>query len=258
MSVEAMAWALETECKGTLKITLIGLANHAHANGTNAWPSVDTLARYARVDRRNAQRALRRLEALGLIARDGTGPRGQQAYRLNMTVPAATPGAAPAPPPGGTSAIPGVAAAPPPRAASTPPVGATAAPPEPSREPSEEPSAQRSAAPQATPSERFMQAWAKEGEQVYAELAGLSEAVRSDVYQWLDREAPRWASPSLLPALNKAIGHAKSKARRRGAAAQQGIKHDPETSARIMADFEASQAGEHLSRRFSREPSEAL
>ncbi len=34
MSVEAMAWALDADCTSNLKITMIGLANHAHADGS--------------------------------------------------------------------------------------------------------------------------------------------------------------------------------------------------------------------------------
>lgn len=48
---------------GTDKVILLGVANHAGDGG--AWPSVRTLAKYANVNARAAQEALRRLEASG-------------------------------------------------------------------------------------------------------------------------------------------------------------------------------------------------
>jgi hypothetical protein len=74
MSVESMAIALNhSQAGGTAKLVLMGIANHDGDGG--AWPSVDTLAKYANVHRRNAQRAIERLEALGEIQviRNGGG-----------------------------------------------------------------------------------------------------------------------------------------------------------------------------------------
>lgn len=70
---------------GSAKLVLIGLANHAGHNGT-AYPAIATLCRYANVDRRSVQRALRQLEDLKLITsdqRDGTST----LYRLNVECP---------------------------------------------------------------------------------------------------------------------------------------------------------------------------
>jgi DNA-binding GntR family transcriptional regulator len=74
MSVESMAIALHhSRAKGTAKLVLIGIANHDGDGG--AWPSVDTLAKYAGVHRRNVQRALQQLEELHEIeiVRNGGG-----------------------------------------------------------------------------------------------------------------------------------------------------------------------------------------
>ncbi len=68
MSVEAMARVLERcPLKGTQKLVLLGIANHDGDGGS--WPGIDTLARYASVERRNAQRAVLDLVNDGWIVR---------------------------------------------------------------------------------------------------------------------------------------------------------------------------------------------
>lgn len=66
MSVEAMAVALHhAPVTGTAKVVLLGIANHDGDGG--AWPSVETLAKYAHVHERNVQKALSTLVAKGLL-----------------------------------------------------------------------------------------------------------------------------------------------------------------------------------------------
>lgn len=84
MSVEAMGWALNAPFGGSPKLVLIGLANHAHSDGRHAFPTVATLSRYAHVDRRTVQRALRWLEENEYVEAEGKGPNGQANYRLTM------------------------------------------------------------------------------------------------------------------------------------------------------------------------------
>lgn len=68
MSVESLAIVLHhSQAKGTAKLVLIGIANHDGDGG--AWPTIDTLARYANVTARNVQKALDTLEALGEVRR---------------------------------------------------------------------------------------------------------------------------------------------------------------------------------------------
>ncbi len=68
MSIESMAIALHhSKATGTAKLVLLGIANHDGDGG--AWPTIDTLARYANCDRRSVQRALDRLEQLGEVRR---------------------------------------------------------------------------------------------------------------------------------------------------------------------------------------------
>lgn len=74
MSIEAIHWVLTTapiprqqRDASTLTIVLIGLANHASPDGTNAFPSIATLTHYTRLSTRSVQYSLRKLEHLGLI-----------------------------------------------------------------------------------------------------------------------------------------------------------------------------------------------
>lgn len=63
-----MAIALHhSRAQGAALIVLLGIANHDGDGG--AWPSVGTLARYARVTPRNVQKALDKLESLNEVRR---------------------------------------------------------------------------------------------------------------------------------------------------------------------------------------------
>jgi len=67
MSVESVALVLNhSRAKGTAKLVLIGIANHDGDGG--AWPTIETLAKYANVDERNVQRCIRRLVDDGELA----------------------------------------------------------------------------------------------------------------------------------------------------------------------------------------------
>jgi hypothetical protein len=71
MSVEAISWALNDapDIPPQCMAVLIGLANHAHANGRAAYPSQERLAHYARKSVRSVQRDLDVLLGLGVIRR---------------------------------------------------------------------------------------------------------------------------------------------------------------------------------------------
>lgn len=73
MSTEAVAWALRADLTGKLsaehRLVLVALADHASYDGTGAWPSKARLATRLGSSERSVQRALARLEALGLIVR---------------------------------------------------------------------------------------------------------------------------------------------------------------------------------------------
>ncbi len=71
MSVEAISWALNAapDVPPACLAVLVGLANHAHANGRGAYPSQERLAHYARKSVRAVRNDLAQLERLGLIRR---------------------------------------------------------------------------------------------------------------------------------------------------------------------------------------------
>lgn len=71
MSIEAMNWVLTQapDLPASLQPVLMGLASHAHGDGTHAYPSQDRLAFYARKSERQIRRDLEQLEELGLIER---------------------------------------------------------------------------------------------------------------------------------------------------------------------------------------------
>ncbi len=72
MTVLTMAWALKKAAvpdDPLAHLVLIGLADHADDDGTGAFPSVRTLASYARCTTRTVQAKLRVLEAVCLIRR---------------------------------------------------------------------------------------------------------------------------------------------------------------------------------------------
>jgi Helix-turn-helix domain len=75
MKIEAIHWILtaapiprQHRGASTFTVVLIGLANHAGTDGTNAFPSIAILTHYTRLSARSVQVSLRKLENLGLIA----------------------------------------------------------------------------------------------------------------------------------------------------------------------------------------------
>lgn len=94
MSVEAVKWAfyespmLLTE-KGnpdtTARQVLSVLAEHANEYGTNSHPSPPRIRFATGLDERTIQRALGRLEAAGLIAKDGVVYTGTIRWKLDMS-----------------------------------------------------------------------------------------------------------------------------------------------------------------------------
>jgi DNA-binding MarR family transcriptional regulator len=82
MSIQTLCWVLEhSDARLGKRLVLLSLANHAHPDGTNAFPGVATIAHETRMKRRNVQYALRELEASGVIKRTGDR-RGTNVYRV--------------------------------------------------------------------------------------------------------------------------------------------------------------------------------
>lgn len=84
-----MSWVFRNspvKQRGDLLVLLV-LADHAQDDGSNAFPGVQTIAHHARLTRRGAQLALRRLEDDGHITAAGKGPKGTVSYRVHMGEP---------------------------------------------------------------------------------------------------------------------------------------------------------------------------
>jgi hypothetical protein len=87
VSIQAIAWVLEhSEAKLADRLVLLAIANHADAQGWNAWPSVDQIAKEARVGRSTVFECLPRLVERGEleITPGGRGPRSTNSYRIQM------------------------------------------------------------------------------------------------------------------------------------------------------------------------------
>ena len=79
MSVRVTAWVLwDSPSTGNDRLVLIAIADEADDEGRNAFPSYDTIARKARIDKRTAMRSVDRLEAGGelLVKRPDRAGRG--------------------------------------------------------------------------------------------------------------------------------------------------------------------------------------
>ncbi len=86
MSVQAMSFVIDnSKHKGSYLLTLLMIANHAHADGTGAYPSVPTLAKETRMSERGVRYCLQVLKDSGELEvfRDA-GPRGCNLYQIPM------------------------------------------------------------------------------------------------------------------------------------------------------------------------------
>jgi hypothetical protein len=79
-----------SKASATDKVVLLGIANH-HGDG-GAWPSLETLGRYANVSERQVSRSIKALEALGELSIDhnrglNVGRNKTNRYWINLTCP---------------------------------------------------------------------------------------------------------------------------------------------------------------------------
>lgn len=83
MSLRVMSWVLdESEAKLGARLVLLSLAEYAHDDGSKAFPSVENIARKARLSVRGARDALRKLEADGMIVKTGATKYGTNIYSV--------------------------------------------------------------------------------------------------------------------------------------------------------------------------------
>jgi DNA-binding transcriptional MocR family regulator len=92
VSVRVMAAVFDhSETTGITRLVLLALSDHADHDGV-AWPSVDTVARKCRVDRRTVQRAYNECEALGELAREIGGGAADNTTLYRVVLPGVGPG----------------------------------------------------------------------------------------------------------------------------------------------------------------------
>ena len=86
MSIEAMVWVLDQTGVMTTneKFVLLGIANHASRDGSNAFPSVDTLCGYTELSRSTVNRAIKSLQDKGVLYYSPGGGRRSNTYTILM------------------------------------------------------------------------------------------------------------------------------------------------------------------------------
>ena len=86
MSIKVMEWVWEhSPAKGSALLVLLAIADHANADGTGAWPSLESLSNKTRLSERSVRYILRDLEGLGCITTERQqGPYGVNAYTVNL------------------------------------------------------------------------------------------------------------------------------------------------------------------------------
>jgi DNA-binding transcriptional regulator YhcF (GntR family) len=84
--VSGLCYEVKFGCP-TTKAVAVALADHASQDGTKVFPSVKLIASKCEISRRTVQRALRRLETMGvlLVVRDGgSGPRDTREWKFDL------------------------------------------------------------------------------------------------------------------------------------------------------------------------------
>jgi hypothetical protein len=88
MSVQASSWVIEhSRQKGSALLVMLMIANHAHADGTNAFPSIQTLARECRMSARQITRIVAELERSGELQVERSEGRLSHRYALPFVQP---------------------------------------------------------------------------------------------------------------------------------------------------------------------------
>lgn len=85
MSVQASSWVIKnSRQKGSALLLMLMIANHAHADGTNAFPSIQTLAHECRMSVRQVVRLIAQLEKSGELLIERSKGRTVHNYTINM------------------------------------------------------------------------------------------------------------------------------------------------------------------------------
>lgn len=86
MSIKVMSYVWEhSKHKGSELLTLLAIADCAHDDGTNAFPSIATLAKKTRMTARNTQMVIRKLtDSTELALKPNAGPHGCHRFAIAM------------------------------------------------------------------------------------------------------------------------------------------------------------------------------
>ncbi len=86
MSVQALTWVLEhSRAEHSARLVAIALANHAGTDGADAYPSIPTIAREARIGESTVRAAIEQLKDLGEIEEVGVSRLRTRVFRFPMT-----------------------------------------------------------------------------------------------------------------------------------------------------------------------------
>lgn len=85
MSVHVISWVLRNSpARLGSRCVLIVLADHAQGDGTGAWPSVETIAKEARLSETQTHACLKQLLEAGMIEKTGVSASGTNVYTVIM------------------------------------------------------------------------------------------------------------------------------------------------------------------------------
>lgn len=91
MSCEAVSWVLHnSKARGSARLVLLVIAEHAHDDGTGSWPSVATIAQEAAISRASVFTSLNKLVAsneLKLLRSGGGRHQETNLYLLTLVIP---------------------------------------------------------------------------------------------------------------------------------------------------------------------------
>lgn len=86
MSIPAVVWVFEhSEEKLGNRLVLLALAEFAHDDGSDSYPSIDTLMRRTRLSERQVRYCLRALEQSGAIVNEGVSAKRTTKYRVVLS-----------------------------------------------------------------------------------------------------------------------------------------------------------------------------
>ena len=86
MAIECMVWVLDQNenLSTSEKFVLLGIANHSRPDGTNSFPSLDTLCGYTLLSKSSVQRAIKALVEKNYLEKESGGGRRSNTYKLKM------------------------------------------------------------------------------------------------------------------------------------------------------------------------------